>query len=186
MEKNIYIIRHCKAEGQAPEAALTEIGLQQALKLAQFLSGKKIERVISSPFKRAVQTVTPYINQENKQLVIDDRLTERVLSTTYFHDWLEKLEETYVNLDLKYEGGESSREAMARILNVIDDIINSEFNNVAIVTHGGIMSLLLHHYDSSFGFAGWRNISNPDVYLLKITESGAQFQRVWSDKKYKY
>ncbi|WP_143001413.1 histidine phosphatase family protein [Tenuibacillus multivorans] len=36
MEKVIYVVRHCKATGQAPEWELTEQGQQQAQDLAAF------------------------------------------------------------------------------------------------------------------------------------------------------
>lgn len=47
MNKIIYIIRHCEATGQAPDASLTEKGKEQAKKLAVFLSGKKL--IVSFP-----------------------------------------------------------------------------------------------------------------------------------------
>ena len=36
MLKKIYVIRHCEAEGQSPEAQLTDRGLEQALDLSEF------------------------------------------------------------------------------------------------------------------------------------------------------
>ncbi|HBU80510.1 histidine phosphatase family protein [Paenibacillus sp. UMB7766-LJ446] len=47
--KNIYVVRHCKADGQAPDAQLSAIGAEQAEKLAGFLSNKDIDYIISSP-----------------------------------------------------------------------------------------------------------------------------------------
>lgn len=45
--KKIYVIRHCEAEGQPPEAQLTEIGLKQAIDLTNFFSDIKVERIIT-------------------------------------------------------------------------------------------------------------------------------------------
>ena len=49
MGKHIYVIRHCEAKGQSPDASLTEQGFHQAEVLAEFLL-TKIERIITSPF----------------------------------------------------------------------------------------------------------------------------------------
>ncbi|WP_332888779.1 histidine phosphatase family protein [Paenibacillus selenitireducens] len=56
---NIYIVRHCKAEGQSPDANLTDEGYIQAERLAEFLHHKNIESIISSPYVRAVQSIFP-------------------------------------------------------------------------------------------------------------------------------
>lgn len=79
--KGIYIIRHCEAEGQSPDAKLTERGYQQALDLSDFFSDIKIDHIISSPFERAIQSIQPFAQKMNLNIEIDNKLTERVLST---------------------------------------------------------------------------------------------------------
>lgn len=179
MNKNIHIIRHCEAEGQAFDASLTKRGFKQANELADFLAEIKMDRVISSPFFRAIQTIKPFTERENLEVELDHRLTERVLSSTSFPDWMSKLEATFEDMDLKYEGGESNHEAMNRIVEVVDDIVASDSINSIIVAHGGIISSLLNNYDKRFGFEQWRSLSNPDVYVLRITEDGTHYNRIW-------
>jgi|SRR5690625_2792422 len=179
MKKFIYIVRHCQAEGQAPDASLTEEGFEQAEEVAQFFAQIPIDEIISSPFKRAIQTITLYATAKNVDIKIDNRLSERTLSSISLDDWMDKLHETYNDLDLKFEGGESSREAMLRIVSVIEDIVARASTNTIIVTHGNIMSLLFNYYDENFGFAEWKKLSNPDIYLLKISERQTEYERVW-------
>ncbi len=180
MTKNIYIIRHCKAEGQVPDASLTEEGFIQAKELAKSLSDLKVDRIISSPFVRAIQTIKLFAENKDIDIEVDSRLAERVLSTNFLTDWMEKLEETFDDMDLKFEGGESSNEAAKRIVEVIDEIVVSGTEDTVIVSHGGIisLSLLLNVYDKSFGFEQWMSLRNPDVYHLKVTETGAAFNRL--------
>ncbi|MBS4223142.1 histidine phosphatase family protein [Bacillus sp. FJAT-49682] len=177
--KKIYIIRHCEAEGQAAETKLTDRGRNQAADLSKFFANKKVDRIISSPYKRAIHSIQPLANQLNIEIEIDGQLTERVLSTKNFPDWFEKLKTTYDDLELKYEGGESSQEAMKRIIEVVEKVFNSENENTVIVTHGNIMSLLLTYYVKDFGFEGWRNLSNPDVFLLRNVDKKVTYERVW-------
>lgn len=181
MSKNIYIIRHCKAEGQSTDAPLTLEGIQQAEQLADFLGNFKIEQIISSPFLRAIQSIKPFAKREKLKIEIDDRLSERVLSSKSLADWMDKLEATYHDKKLTYEGGESSEEATNRIKQVVDDIIKSNINNTMIVTHGNIMSLLLNSYDKNFGFAQWKNLSNPDVFLLQMSPSNVSMKHIWKE-----
>ncbi|WP_404430790.1 histidine phosphatase family protein [Sutcliffiella horikoshii] len=170
MSKNIYIVRHCEAQGQPSESQLTEEGFKQAAELAGFFSNIQINRIISSPYLRAIQSVEPLSKETNIRIEIDDRLAERTLSSGDLPDWMDKLKATYDDLELKYEGGESSREARDRIVNVIEEAFKSDAKNIIIVTHGNIMSLLLKNYQDSFGFEDWKNLRNPDIFLLKRDE----------------
>ncbi|MGO4185828.1 histidine phosphatase family protein, partial [Paenibacillus sp. TAF43_2] len=67
-----------------------------------------------------------------------------------------------------------------RALAVISDVRNSGFSNVVIVTHGNLMSLLLKHYDTKFGFEEWASLSNPDVYHLQFEGEVPIIQRIWN------
>jgi len=179
MNKNIYIIRHCEAEGQSSDSPLTERGYTQANELSDFLLDIKVDRIISSPFLRAIQTIKPFAGNKNIEIEIDSRLSERVLSSNFFPDWMDKLEATFNDMDLKYEGGESSNEAKNRIIEVVSDIVASDSENTIIVAHGGVISLLLNHYDKNFGFEQWKSLSNPDVYLLRVAKNADKYKRLW-------
>ncbi|MFJ7726185.1 histidine phosphatase family protein [Neobacillus sp. NPDC097160] len=177
--KKIFLIRHCEAKGQPFEAQLTDRGMKQALELADFFSNSKIDRIISSPYKRAIQSIQPFAERLHIEIENDSRLTERVLSTNNLSDWLEKLKTTFTDFDLKFEGGESSQEAMDRIVEVVEKVFTSETKNTIIVTHGNLMSLLLRYYNKNFGFEDWRNLSNPDVFLLKYETNKVTIERLW-------
>lgn len=108
MKKTIYLIRHCQASGQAPDAELTETGRQQAYKLADFLENQRVAHLVASPFTRAIQSIEPAAAQLGLPIEVDDRLAERVLSTEDLPDWMEKLEESFGDEELKF--AEANRE----------------------------------------------------------------------------
>lgn len=174
--KTLYIVRHCAATGQASEAGLSELGRQQAQELALFFEDIKIDHVISSPYTRAQHSIEPTALSKKLPLLIDDRLSERTLSTSDLPNWLELLEQTFADSDLKLTGGESSREATSRAL----EIVNHAPDNSILVTHGNLMSLILKHYDDSIGFQEWKSLSNPDVYRISIENDGGVLERLWT------
>jgi 2,3-bisphosphoglycerate-dependent phosphoglycerate mutase len=179
--KNVYVVRHCKAEGQAPDAQLTATGIQQANKLAEFLSDKNIDCIISSPFLRAYHTIAPLADRLGIEVVLDDRLAERVLSSKNHPDWLDMLRRTYDDLDLCYEDGESSNTAMSRAISVVMDVLSSGYKNAVIVSHGNLISLLLKHFDNQIGFKEWERLSNPDVYHLSFLKDEPSIHRIWTE-----
>ena len=178
MQKVIYIVRHCKAEGQPAESPITSEGMKQAIELVKFFKKVKIDRIISSPFKRAIQSIEPVSKQKQINIELDTRLEERILCSSDMPDWIEALKVTYTDLDLKFVGGESSREAIERVTGVIDDIKLGE--NVVIVSHGNLISLLLKSFDHTVGFNEWMKLSNPDVYQLTIDKDDWSIHHLWS------
>lgn len=182
MMKNVYVVRHCKADGQEPDAKLTELGIQQAENLAEFLLEKDIDFIISSPFKRAYRTIAPLAEQIGIEVVFDDRLAERILSSKNHSDWRDMLRKTYDDLDICYEGGESSNTAMSRANSVIMDVLNGENKNIVLVSHGNLISLLLKYFDDRIGFKEWESLTNPDVFHLTFSEEKKpNIHRIWAE-----
>jgi len=80
--KSIYLLRHGKAEWGKPAANdidrdLLEEGIQRTEQVANYLKdiNTKIDKIISSPAKRALRTATIIKNALNlPEIVIDDRL----------------------------------------------------------------------------------------------------------------
>lgn len=76
-----------KTDGQEPDAKLTELGIQQAENLTKFFLDKDIDFIISSPFERAYRTIAPLAEHIGIEVVLDDRLAERFLSSKDHPDW---------------------------------------------------------------------------------------------------
>ena len=150
--KTIYIVRHCQAEGQEAGARLIANGLMQADRLADLLIDSQIERIISSPYIRAKDSVAPLAQRLKLRVELDERLVERVLCAGFISDWRQHLENSFRDLDFCLEGGESSRAAMQRTVSVVDEIRKHSVKNTLLATHGNLMALLLKYFDNAVGF----------------------------------
>ncbi|WP_258311586.1 histidine phosphatase family protein [Terrilactibacillus laevilacticus] len=159
----------------------TTLGRQQARRLADLFPKKKIDHVITSPYKRALQSIEPLAERKSLKINIDNRLVERKLSNQDLPDWLEKLEASFNNMNVYYSGGESSREAMNRGMGVINDILKESYQSTIVVTHGNLMALIIRYFQRDFGFEGWLNLSNPDVFLITITDQNVVITREWEN-----
>ncbi|MBU3573318.1 phosphoglycerate mutase family protein [Priestia aryabhattai] len=180
--KTFILIRHCKAEGQEEGALLTEEGKKEARDLITHLNklNCNITKIISSPYERAVKTIEPYAKEIGLCIQIDNRLSERRLSNKSLSNWLELLKQTFDDIDLIIEGGESTREATERAITLIrEEIEFSKEQTTLLVTHGNLMSLILRYFDESFGFNEWENLTNPDVYRIDINDNQINVTRLW-------
>ena len=177
--KTIYLIRHCEAEGQEPNAKLTSNGLTQAIKLADLLEKQKIEYIITSTYSRALESIKPLADRLDIPINQDERLIERVLSEKNLPNWQELLENTFIDLEISYEGGESSKQATERGIAALKECVVRSENTIAVVTHGNLLILLLKYFYPYFGFKEWKQLSNPDVFLMNFQDNEVMIKRIW-------
>jgi len=120
---------------------LNDLGKKQASVVREKLSGEKIDLIISSPLKRAMQTAQ--IINENRQIPItfDDRIIERS-----FGDFEGKIASDINANDLwnynligSNKTIEPIKDFVARVFDFIDDLKNKYFDKtILIVAHGGV------------------------------------------------
>lgn len=177
MEKVIYLVNHGEAEGSAAQDSLTAEGILHASELAQFLERYPIERVITSPLRRARQTANSIADKLGIHSEEDSRLAERQMSSQVFEDWLLKVEDTFIDLNLSYEDGETSNDAMQRVCDVVNEL--PETSHSVLVTHSLLLVLLMRCFDEQIGFEDWQAIKHPDVYEMRMTDAGVQITHLW-------
>ena len=178
--QRIVLVRHATATGQDANAALTVEGQRQAQRLADLLLQFQIQRVISSPFVRATESVGPFCRRAALRLETDARLVERVLSARNLPDWREHLRRSFDDLDYRLEDGESSRTAQARGTSAVRAALASG-ERCVLVTHGNLLALILRSLDATVGFDVWSRLSNPDAFVLHVDDDGPKgFSRVWA------
>ncbi|WP_017472144.1 histidine phosphatase family protein [Amphibacillus jilinensis] len=180
--KKLILIRHCQAEGQHKDSPLTNNGVNQARRLAEFLNSKglKLDRIISSPYMRAVETIKPYARQNEIDIETDSRLQERILSDQPVDDWFDVVETSFKDMDYRLPGGESSNDALQRGLQVIKEAMEDpNHQQIAMVTHGNLLMLLLSQFEEGYGFTQWRLLKNPDIFIIEHEQDFYQLQHIW-------
>lgn len=180
MSRMLYVVRHVKAEGQEPEAALTADGRSQAEALAAALADLGVDHIVSSTFRRAIESIRPLADRLAIAIATDDRLIEASLSSINHPDWLTKLKATFEDDDLCFEGGESSGAATERAIAAVEAVLRSTAKAPVVVTHGRLATLLLRRYDRRFGFEDWQALSTPDLFRIDFDDSQrAVVTRLW-------
>jgi 2,3-bisphosphoglycerate-dependent phosphoglycerate mutase len=178
----LVLVRHAAATGQEANAALTVEGQEQAQLLADVLLPFQIQRVISSPFVRAAESVEPFCRRAALRLETDERLVERVLSDRDHPDWREHLRRSFDDPDYCLEGGESARTAQARGIAAVHAALASG-ERCVLVTHGNLLALILKSIDATVGFDFWSKLTNPDAFVVHIEdERPTTFSRVWNPR----
>lgn len=128
MKRHFYFFRHGHRDSVEPEHGLSQTGIAQAEKLAQYLADKGVEIAYSSPLRRSVQTAEIALNNPDTEIITDERLIE-----TAFGFWYDDNHPTQQRIINNYN----------RIKSCFDDIlVNDKHSNIAIASHGGVTRAL--------------------------------------------
>ena len=187
MQTQIYFIRHAQSH---PTSKLThqhwplsDLGRNQATRLATILESVQLDHVICSPFIRCRDTVGPLVSQRKLPFSIHEDLRERcvvenlVTRDEFDHIWIRSWEDFH----FKMPGTESSHEAKTRFVAAMDEIVETHpGKTIGVSTHGNVLALFLHHIDEMNHRETAETIRNPDI--IKITHK--DFKYTW-DRTFK-
>ena len=173
----IYFIRHATPDRSVGEDAtypLNEKGLADVALVTAFLRGKNIDAVLSSPFKRAMDTVADFAEEAGLSIELIDDFRERAVTKKALH--LEKDEFTayrvaqWADFSYRFQDGDSLAEVQSRNLAALKDVLTRyEGKNIVIGTHGTALSTIIHHYEPTYGYAGYMAMVDIMPWVAKMT-----------------
>lgn len=173
----VYFVRHAIPNYNNHDdmfRELTEQGLRDRKLVTNFLSDKNISVALSSPYKRAVDTIKEFADVYNLQIQIIDDFRERKIDSEWIEDFNAFCKRQWEDFDFKLSGGESLREVQSRNINALNNAL--EFHrgkNIVIGSHGTALSTVINYFDSSFGYDEFNEIKNLMPWIVEfIFESG--------------
>jgi 2,3-bisphosphoglycerate-dependent phosphoglycerate mutase len=176
---NLYFVRHAHSTYTPDELGrpLSERGFTDATKVTELLKTEEIDIVVSSPYKRAVQTVKGIAEYINIEVEIVDGFKERTLTTVPAKNFNVAITKVWEDYNFSWEGGESNIDAQKRGVETTYSILEKyKDKNVVIGTHGNIMVLIMNFFDKQYDFSFWGNLDMPDIY--KLTFEGKELRNV--------
>ena len=153
--KTIYLVRHAQYAnpkgilvGRLP-VELSETGLKQAQRLADYFSTKQISTIYSSPVVRCAQT-SEIIARNKTPIHADVRLVETFSS--YQGYW--ELDWSHFYRHQPDLGGETPQDLSSRMLSFWNSIVDNDQQEVIICSHGDPLYLL---------YVGLKQLPIPDI-----------------------
>ncbi|WP_310831752.1 histidine phosphatase family protein [Paenibacillus pedocola] len=173
MRTIIYFIRHAEslyAEGQERSRGLSERGMGDALRVRTILQNESVDVFVSSPYERAVQTIKPLADAMCKDIIIVEDLRERTIGDIGGLSFPAAKQRVYQDFHLAFAEGESSAAARTRGVQALERLLEEYAGmNLALGTHGDIMTLMLNHFDpQQYNYEFWKSASMPDIYKTEF------------------
>lgn len=150
---NLYLIRHARQDSKLcnVNVPLSETGRKQAQLLGEELKDYGIDALYSSHYFRAKETAEIINRTLNVPLNIKEDLREieygdlegnpDEYNKEHFKEFLD--ERDLLQQDIAFPNGENGEMVFERAFRVLKDIIRTDYENVAIVTHGGTIRSLV-------------------------------------------
>ncbi|MGE7623031.1 histidine phosphatase family protein [Viridibacillus sp. NPDC096237] len=171
MTTNVYFIRHAHSVYTPDELSrpLSEKGLREAKSILEKLKLEKIDTFISSPYRRAVQTIEPLAKYHSVEIMLDEAFQERKLAQGEVKDFTAVIAKVWQKPDFAFDGGESNQDAQARGIKGLMNVLHTyQDNNIMIGTHGNLMVLIMNYFDPKYDFEFWKELQMPDIYKLSF------------------
>lgn len=156
----IIIMRHpeTKANDQGIiygrlDYAYTKKGYEQGSKLIEYVKYKEIQRIYSSPLKRANGIATEISKNRNIEVIVKDQLAEMdygIFEGLKEEEIINKYEDEYNQFMKNYNtytipNGECYKGFCQRVKAFIVDELKAQEGTIVIVTHGGVIRLLMSY-----------------------------------------
>lgn len=183
----VYFIRHAEPDYSNHDdllRPLTAKGIQDRKIATDYLEDKKIDVVLSSPYKRAVQTLEDFADKFEFKIETIDDFHERKVGNEWIENFHDFSKNQWADFDYKLEGGECLHEVQARNIAALKEVLcKYEGKNIAIGSHGTALSSIINYYDNSFGYADFEKIRDVMPWIVAFEFDGEKCVSIKNLKK---
>ena len=172
----VYFVRHAEPNYDNHDDFSRELspkGLQDRLLVTAFLMDKGIDAILSSPFKRAVDTVRDFAEKTGLDIVTVDDFRERRVDSGWIEDFDTFCRKQWGDFTYKLSDGESLGEVQRRNIRALDQVLAQYAGkNIVIGSHGTALSTIINHYDPSFAHPDFQRIKRLMPWVVQFDFDG--------------
>lgn len=180
----VYFVRHAEPNFENHDdmsRELSEKGLADRRLVTEFLSNKGIDSVLSSPFKRAVDTVKDFADNNGIKIITVNDFRERKVGNDWIEDFNTFCKRQWEDFSYKLSNGESLGEVQCRNTNALNEVLESyKSKTVVIGTHGTALSTIINYYDRCFEYEQFCEIKFLMPWVVRMEFEGHRFVKLQS------
>lgn len=158
----VFFVRHAEPNYDNHDDRSRELsprGMEDRKKVTSFLADKNIDIVISSPFKRAVDTVQDFADKNGLPVEIVEDFRERKVDSGWIEDFASFFKKQWSDFSFKLSDGECLKEVQDRNISALNNVLKQySGKNIVVGSHGTSLSTIINFYDNSFGYDDFERI----------------------------
>jgi len=198
---NLILVRHGethwnrerRVQGGSSDIELNDVGIEQASRLALFLSNEKVTAIASSPLKRAMRTGEAIASRHQLSIEVDDALREIEVGELEGLD-ASHLSTTFSNFLMqwwqgggaeKLPGGESLVELQERSWAIVQRLLaEHKHGTIVVVSHYFvILTIMLKALDLPLRYFTKFKLDPASISILEFADHGNRLL-VFNDTSY--
>lgn len=169
----IYFVRHAEPNYENHNDALRELsskGLIDRKLVTDFLMDKQIDVVLSSPYKRAIDTVKDFAEKNKIDITLLEDFKERRVDSVWIEDFDAFCKKQWKDFRYKLSDGECLEEVQNRNISALNHVLKTyKGKNIVVGSHGTALSTVINYYDKSFGYSEFNKIRTLMPWIVKFT-----------------
>ncbi len=169
----IYFIRHAEPDYNNHDDLRRELsakGMRDRELVTQYLEDKNIDIVLSSPYKRAVDTVKDFADKKGMAVGIVDDFRERRVDSVWIADFEDFTRKQWRDFSFKLSDGESICEVQKRNVDALKKVLQCyRGKNIVVGSHGTALSTIINYFDTSYGYEEFDSIRFLMPWIVRFT-----------------
>lgn len=168
----IFLVRHAEPNYANHEDSLRELsekGLRDRRMVTNYLKDKEIDVVVSSPYRRAIETIEEFAENAGLEIETMDGFRERKIDDQWIDDYESFSRKQWGDFSYKLPGGECLQEVQDRnICALMKTVKKYRGKNIVIGSHGTAISTILHYFDNTFDYERFKNVKDKMPWIVEI------------------
>lgn len=168
----VYFIRHAQSDNTVRDGItrpLTEDGRRDSKAVSWLLADRDITYIASSPYTRAINTVSHFAELSGLEIKVYEDLRERGAGGWHGEHFFDFVEKQWADFGYRAECGECLREVQERNIRVLKKLIaEHKGENIVIATHGTALSTILNYYYPQYDFECFKKIVNFMPFVIRL------------------
>ena len=134
------------------------------------MSDKNINVILSSPFKRAYDTVYDFALKNGLDIEVIEDFRERKIDSEWIPDFNAFCKAQWEDCSYKLSDGENLGEVQNRNIQALQQVLE-KYNgkNIVIGSHGTALSTIINYYDNTFGYSEFEEIRGLMPWIVQFT-----------------
>ena len=170
---NIYFVRHAEPNYDNHDDLTRELspkGMKDRELVTEFLADKQVGVVLSSPYKRAVDTVAHFASLRDLPITTIHDFRERKVDSVWIDDFDAFTRNQWADFNYKLSGGETLAEVQKRNIAALWEVIEQHKGKTVVIgSHGTAMSTIINYFVPQFGIEEFTRIKSIMPWIVRFS-----------------
>lgn len=170
---NIYFVRHAEPNynnHDDPTRELSPKGMIDRELVTGFLADKQVDVVLSSPYKRAVDTVAHFASLRDLPISMIYDFRERKVDSCWIDDFDAFTRKQWADFDYKLTDGETLAEVQIRNIAALQEVVEQHKGKTVVVgSHGTALSTIINYFAPQFGIEEFTRIKSIMPWIVRFS-----------------